>query len=76
MTDLPSVNAARLIRALQRAGFFVHHTTGGHYVLKHPDRPAVRIVIPYHGSTDIKRGVLRSILRQAGLTADDLLDLL
>jgi predicted RNA binding protein YcfA (HicA-like mRNA interferase family) len=76
MTDLPSVNAARLIRALQRAGFFVHHATGGHYVLKHSDRPAIRIVVPYHGSTDIKRGILRSILWQAGLTADDFLDLL
>jgi predicted RNA binding protein YcfA (HicA-like mRNA interferase family) len=76
MTDLPSVTAARLIRALQRAGFFVHHATGVHYVLKHPDRPTARIVVPYHGSADIKRGVLRSILRQAGLTADDLHDLL
>jgi predicted RNA binding protein YcfA (HicA-like mRNA interferase family) len=65
MTDLPSVNAARLIRALQRAGFFVHHTTGSHYVLKHSDRPAVRIVVPFHGSADVKRGILRSILRQA-----------
>jgi predicted RNA binding protein YcfA (HicA-like mRNA interferase family) len=76
MTGLPAVNAARLIRALQRAGFFVHHATGGHYVLKHPDRPAVRIVVPYHGNADIKRGVLRSILRQAGLTADNLISLL
>ena len=76
MTSLPSVNAARLIRALQRAGFFVHHATGGHYVLKHPDRSAVRIVIPHHGSADVKRGVLRSILRQAELSADDLLKLL
>jgi predicted RNA binding protein YcfA (HicA-like mRNA interferase family) len=72
MTDLPSVNAARLIRALQR----VHHTTGGHYVLKHADRPAVRIVVPFHGSADVKRGVLRSILRQAGLSAEDLIRLL
>jgi predicted RNA binding protein YcfA (HicA-like mRNA interferase family) len=72
MTDLPSVNATRLIRALQRAGFFVHHVTGGHYVLKHPGRPAVRIVVPHHGSADVKRGILRSILRQAGLTADEL----
>jgi predicted RNA binding protein YcfA (HicA-like mRNA interferase family) len=76
MTDLTSVSGARLIRALQRAGFFVHHTTGGHYVLKHPDRPAVRIVVPYHGSADVKRGIRRSILRQAGLTADDLARLL
>lgn len=76
MTDLPSVNATRLIRALQRAGFFVHHVTGGHYVLKHPDRPALRIVVPHHGSADVKRGILRSILRQAGLTADELVRLL
>jgi predicted RNA binding protein YcfA (HicA-like mRNA interferase family) len=76
MTDLPSINAARLIRALQRAGFFVHHATSGHYVLKHPDRPAVRIVVPCRGSADVKRGILRSILRQAGLAADDLARLL
>lgn len=76
MTDLPSVNATRLIRALQRAGFFIHHTTGSHYVLRHPDRPAIRIVVPFHGSADIKRGILRSILRQAGLSVDDIIDLL
>jgi predicted RNA binding protein YcfA (HicA-like mRNA interferase family) len=76
MTDPPSVNAARLIRALQRAGFFVHHTTGSHYVLKHPERPAARIVVPFHGSADVKRGILRSILRQAGLSAEDLIRLL
>jgi predicted RNA binding protein YcfA (HicA-like mRNA interferase family) len=76
MTDLPSVNAARLIRALQRAGFFVHHTTGSHYVLKHPGRPSVRIVVPYHGSADVKRGILRSILRQADISVDELIRLL
>jgi predicted RNA binding protein YcfA (HicA-like mRNA interferase family) len=76
MTVLPSVNAARLIRALQRAGFYIHHTTGGHYVLKHPDRPAARIVVPYHGSADIKRGILRSVLRQAGLSGEELANLL
>ena len=76
MTDLSSVNAARLIRALQRAGFYIHHTTGGHYVLKHPDRPAARIVVPYHGSADIKRGILRSVLRQAGLSGEELANLL
>jgi predicted RNA binding protein YcfA (HicA-like mRNA interferase family) len=76
MTDLSSVNAARLIRALQRAGFFVHHTTGSHYVLKHPDQPAVRIVVPFHGSADVKPGIRRAILRQAGLSIDELIRLL
>lgn len=75
MTELPTVTASRLIRALQRDGFFIHHTTGSHRVLKHPDRPALRVVVPYHPG-DIKRGTLRSILRQANLTVDELIALL
>ena len=76
MTDLPSVRADRLIRALERAGFFVHHVSGSHYVLKHPFYRDRRVVVPYHGGRDVKRGVLRSVLRQAGMTVQELLDLL
>jgi predicted RNA binding protein YcfA (HicA-like mRNA interferase family) len=43
--------------------------------LKHPARPALRVVVPYHVG-DIKRGTLRNILRQANLTVDDLIALL
>jgi predicted RNA binding protein YcfA (HicA-like mRNA interferase family) len=75
MTELPTVTASRLIRALQRDGFFIHHTSGSHHVLKHPDRPALRVVVPYHVG-DVKRGTLRSILRQANLTVDELIALL
>lgn len=50
MIDLPSVNATRLIRALQRSGFFVHHVTGGHYVLKHPDRRFDRQIFQTEGA--------------------------
>ena len=75
MTDLPTVTASRLIRALQRDGFFIHHSTGSHRVFKHSDRPALRVVVPYH-TGDIKRGTLRSILRQANLSTDELIALL
>jgi len=71
MSGLPSVKPDRLIKALERAGFFVHHASGSHYVLKHSVRPELRVVVPYH-SGDVKRGVLRSILQQAELTVDDL----
>ena len=70
MTELPTVTAARLLRALQRGGFFIHHTSGSHHVLKHQDRPALRVVVPYHVG-DIKRGTLRNILPQANLTVDE-----
>jgi predicted RNA binding protein YcfA (HicA-like mRNA interferase family) len=66
---------ARLIRALQRDGFFIHHTSGRHHVLKHRDRPALRVVVPYH-TGDVKRGTLRDILRQASLTVDEPIALL
>jgi predicted RNA binding protein YcfA (HicA-like mRNA interferase family) len=37
---LPALTAKDVLRALKRAGFFVHHTSGSHYILKHPDNPA------------------------------------
>ncbi|MGA3403690.1 MAG: type II toxin-antitoxin system HicA family toxin [Acetobacteraceae bacterium] len=75
MTELPTITASRLIRVLQRDGFFIHHSSGSHRVMKHPGRPALRVVVPYHAG-DIKRGTLRSILRQANLTVDELIALL
>ena len=75
MPDLPVVTSRQLIRALGRAGFFVHHARGSHRYLKHPDRPGVLVTVPYH-NRDLKRGTLRSILRQAGMTSEELSDLL
>ena len=72
MTSLPSVKPDRLIKALERAGFYIHHATGGHYVLKHSEKTNLRGVVPHH-SGDVKRGVLRSILRQAEMTVEELL---
>jgi predicted RNA binding protein YcfA (HicA-like mRNA interferase family) len=60
---------------LERAGFFVHHIRGSHHYLRHPDRPGLLITVPVH-TRDLKRGTLRAILRQAGLTPDDLRSLL
>ena len=75
MSDLPVVRPRQLIRALERAGFFVHHIRGSHHYLGHPDRPGLLITVPVHGR-DLKRGTLLAILRQAGLTPDDLRSLL
>jgi predicted RNA binding protein YcfA (HicA-like mRNA interferase family) len=75
MSDLPVVRPRQLIRALERAGFFVHHIRGSHHHLRHPDKPGVLITVPYH-NRDLKRGTLQAILRQAGLTAGELRKLL
>ncbi|MDQ0285200.1 putative RNA binding protein YcfA (HicA-like mRNA interferase family) [Desulfofundulus luciae] len=74
MAKLPILKAREVIAALQKLGFEIDHVTGSHYILRHPD--GRRAVVPYHGNRDIKQGVLRSILRQAGLTVDELKNLI
>jgi predicted RNA binding protein YcfA (HicA-like mRNA interferase family) len=59
---------------LERAGFNHHHTRGLHYYFKHPNRERL-VPVPYR-ARDLKRGLLRAIIRQAGMTVEEFLDLL
>ena len=72
---LPSAKPKEVLRALGRAGFVVHHTSGSHYVLKLPDKPILRVTIPYHNK-DLKRGTLAAIIAQAGLSTEQFVELL
>ena len=72
---LPALKPAQVLRALQRADFFIHHTKGSHHILKHPDRPQLRVTLPFHG-TDLKRRTLTTIVDQAGMSIEQFLDLL
>ena len=64
-----------VVRALQRAGFFIHETSGSHVQLKHPSKPG-RITVPYHEGFDLPKHIVRSIVRQAGLTNQEFFELL
>lgn len=72
---LPPLKPKDIIKALQRAGFVVHHTSGSHYILKHPDKPTLRVTVAYHNK-DLKRRTQESIIAQAGLTAEEFLQVL
>jgi len=72
---LPAVKPKEVIRALERAGFFIHHTTGSHYFLKHPDRPRLRVTVAWHNK-ELKRKTLATIIEQAGYTVEEFIDLL
>jgi predicted RNA binding protein YcfA (HicA-like mRNA interferase family) len=72
---LPAVNAKRVIRALERAGFVVDRIVGSHYVLAHRNDPSRAVTVLYHGSRDLKAGTLRSIIKQAGLSIEEFNDL-
>jgi predicted RNA binding protein YcfA (HicA-like mRNA interferase family) len=71
----PRITAAQLLRALRRDGWEEHHHTGGHLYLKHPTKPGL-VTVARHAGVIIKPKTLSSILDQAGLTVDELRDLL
>ena len=72
---LPALSAADLLRALRRAGFTIERLKGSHHHLRHAERRALRVVVPVHRG-DLPAGTVAAIMRQAGLSQDDLLDLL
>src|SRR5512142_1644158 len=64
-----------VIRALQKGGFFIHEQSGSHVHLKHPAKPG-RVTVPYHERFDLPKHIIKSIVRQAGLTNAEFFELL
>jgi predicted RNA binding protein YcfA (HicA-like mRNA interferase family) len=74
MTRLPRIKGKELIRALEGAGFVVNRTRGSHVFLKHVDGRAT--AVPVHSRETLGPGLLRSILRDVEMTAEQLTELL
>lgn len=70
---LPVVSGAQLIGVLQKLGWEAVRRRGSHVRLRHQDR-AVSLVVPLH--RELKRGTLNGILRDAGVSRDELRELL
>jgi predicted RNA binding protein YcfA (HicA-like mRNA interferase family) len=72
---LPTLRAREVLRALERAGFVISRMSGSHCRLIHPNDPARKVTVPIHAA-DLKRGTLRSIIAQTGLTVVEFINLL
>jgi len=74
VSKLPrGLSGSEVVRALQRAGFYLKRRKGSHIVLRR-DNPFAQVVVPDHKSID--PGTLASILDGAGLTVEDFIKLL
>ena len=73
MTRLPVVSGRECVKALERAGFVVRRQTGSHIVLTR-ESPFAQLIVPDH--RELKRGTLRRIIRDAGLTVEEFAGLL
>lgn len=64
------VSGKRPCNALEDRGWQLDRISGSRHVSTHPD--GGRVVVPVHANSDLKPGTQRGIMRDAGLTDDDL----
>ena len=65
MTKLPLVTGAEMSRILARLGFTKARQRGSHAYFVHPDGRST--VVPLHSGETLGRGLIRAMLREAGI---------
>ena len=74
MPRLPMVRPSQVVRALEQVGFEIDHQTGSHVILWRASDGS-RVVVPWH-SRDLGRGLTLRIIKSAGLTRGEFIELL
>jgi len=71
MSDrLPRLTARAIVRVLERHGFVLSRSSGSHHIYK--NAAGKRVTVSVHGQKIIHPKVLRSILRDMDMTAEEL----
>ena len=73
MAKLPAISGKDAVRAFQLAGYWIDHQTGSHIIVRHPQPPFRRLSVPNHKA--LAKGTLRSLIREAGLTVEEFVEL-
>lgn len=72
MSKLPRISGRDLVAALKKIGFYERRRESSHLILRR-EVPFAQLVVPDHRELDT--GTLRAIVRQAGITVEDLVKL-
>ena len=72
MTKLPRISGRECVSVLAKLGFVVKRQHGSHIILRR-ESPFAQVVVPNHPELDT--GTLRAILREAGISPDQFIDL-
>ena len=67
---MPVMTSRKLIKILESKGFVLDRTKGSHSIYYNPETKR-RVVVPVH-KKDLPKGTLLEILRQAGLSREEL----
>lgn len=60
-----------LIKLLEEKGFVLKRIKGSHHIYFHTQNKKI-VVVPVHGNKDIPVGTFRSIVKQAGISKDEI----
>lgn len=71
---LPVVSGSEAVKAFRRIGYEVDVQEGSHMILRHSEPPHRRLSVPNH--KELAKGTLRTLIRDAGLTVQEFVDLL
>ncbi len=74
MSTLPHVSGRKVVQALLKIGYEKDRQKGSHIVMRQLSYPHRRIVVPDH--KEVAKGTLRAIIRFAGLTVEEFINLL
>ena len=69
MPKIRPLSSQRLIKILEKIGFKIIRQKGSHVIMIN-DRDT-RIVIPVHPGKDVKPGLIRAIIKEAGLSREE-----
>ena len=69
MSKLPRISGRDAVAAFRKLGYEVDRQRGSHIVLRHPEPPHRRLVVPDH--RELAKGTLRKLIREAGLTVEE-----
>lgn len=65
------ISGKRMCRVLEQRGWALARINGSHHIYRHA-ATGRRMVVPVHANKDLKPGTQSGIMRDAGLTDDDL----
>ena len=74
MPKISPISPNKLIKVLEKEGFKVARQKGSHVIMINDEKN--RIVIPMHPGKDIKPGLSRAILKEAGISREKFIKLL
>jgi len=74
MPKLPILSGKEVIKALSKLGFKHIRTKGSHAILNKQDDEKGKITIPVPLHPELAKGTLRSIIKQANINLEGLLE--